>query len=156
VDGTTSSLFVDIPQVISCIFSWILRRNRKIAKSNYELRHVCMSVCCPSVCPSVCMEQLGSHWMDFLESWYLKIFRKSVQKIQGLLYSYKNDGCSHEAYIFKIMLTWSLLRIRNISDIGAQKINTRNLLSIIFSENLSWYETMWKNIAETGRHHITI
>jgi putative Mn2+ efflux pump MntP len=28
--------------------------------------------------PSVLMEQLGSHWSDFHENWYLKIFRKSV------------------------------------------------------------------------------
>jgi hypothetical protein len=36
------------------------RRVRKIAKSDYELRHVR---------PSVRMEQLGSHWTDFDETW---------------------------------------------------------------------------------------
>jgi hypothetical protein len=35
---------------------------------------------------SVRMEQLGSHWTDFHEIWYLSIFRKPVQKIQ---YQYK-------------------------------------------------------------------
>ena len=34
---------------------------------------------------SVRMEQLGSHWTDFHEIWYLNIFRKSVGKIQVLL-----------------------------------------------------------------------
>jgi len=34
------------------------------------------------VCPSVHMEQLGSHWTDFHEIWYLSIFRKFVEKIQ--------------------------------------------------------------------------
>jgi hypothetical protein len=29
-----------------------------------------------SVCPSVRMEQLGSHWADFHEIWYLKMFWK--------------------------------------------------------------------------------
>jgi hypothetical protein len=29
---------------------------------------------------SVRMEQLGSHWTDFHEIWYLRIFRKSVGK----------------------------------------------------------------------------
>jgi hypothetical protein len=28
------------------------------------------------------MEQLGSHWTDFHEIWYLSIFRKSVEQIQ--------------------------------------------------------------------------
>jgi hypothetical protein len=34
------------------IYGWVFRRVRKIAKSDYLLRHVC---------PSVRMEQLGSH-----------------------------------------------------------------------------------------------
>jgi hypothetical protein len=38
------------------------------------------------------MEQLGSHWTDFHEIWYLNIFRKSVEKIQVSLKSDKNDG----------------------------------------------------------------
>jgi hypothetical protein len=35
-----------------------------------------------SVCPSVSVriEQLGSYWTDFGESWYLDIFRKSLGK----------------------------------------------------------------------------
>jgi hypothetical protein len=49
----------------------------KIAKRDYQICHVC-----PSVRPSICMEQLGSHWTDFHEIWYLSIFRKSVKKIQ--------------------------------------------------------------------------
>jgi len=28
------------------------------------------------------MEQLGSHWTDFHDIWYLRIFRKCVVKIQ--------------------------------------------------------------------------
>jgi len=38
------------------------RRVQKIAKSDYQLRHVCSTVR-----PSVCMEQLGCHWTDFPE-----------------------------------------------------------------------------------------
>ena len=37
------------------------------------------------------MEQLGSHWTDFNEIWYLRIFRKSVKKIQVSLKSDKNN-----------------------------------------------------------------
>jgi len=33
---------------------------------------------------SLHMEQLGSHWTDFHEIWYLRIFRKSVEKIQNM------------------------------------------------------------------------
>jgi hypothetical protein len=59
------------------------RRVRKIAKSDYESRHVC-----PSARPHA---QLGSRWMDFHEIWYLRIFRKYVQKIQVLFESDEND-----------------------------------------------------------------
>jgi hypothetical protein len=40
-----------------------------------------------SQCLSVRMEQLGSHWTDFHEIKYLRIFRKSVWEIQGSLKS---------------------------------------------------------------------
>jgi len=40
---------------------------------------------------SVRMEQLGSHRADFLENCYLSIFRKSVEKIQILVKSVKNN-----------------------------------------------------------------
>jgi len=35
---------------------------------------------------------LGSHWTDFHEIWYLNIFRKSAEKIQVSLKSDKNNG----------------------------------------------------------------
>jgi hypothetical protein len=43
-----------------------------------------------SVCPSSCME-LGSHWMDFNDIWYLSIFQKSSKGIQVLLKPDKNS-----------------------------------------------------------------
>jgi len=49
----------------------ILRRVRKIEKSDYWLRHIC---------PSVRMEQLGFHWRDFDEIRYFSIFRKICQE----------------------------------------------------------------------------
>ena len=41
---------------------------------------------------SVRMEQLGSHWKDFDEIWYFRLFRKPVEKIQVSLKSDKNNG----------------------------------------------------------------
>ena len=37
------------------------------------------------------MEQLGSHWMEFHEIWYLSIFLNSLKKIQISLKSDKNS-----------------------------------------------------------------
>ena len=46
-----------------------------------------------SVFPSVRMKQLGSQWTDFNEIWYLSFFRKSGEKIQGLLKPGKINAC---------------------------------------------------------------
>jgi hypothetical protein len=40
---------------------------------------------------SVRMEELGSHWTDIDETWYLRLFWKSVKKIQISLKSDKNN-----------------------------------------------------------------
>jgi len=47
------------------------------------------------MCLSVRIEQLCFHWMDIEETWYLKIFRKAVQKIQVDLKSNKNNFIQH-------------------------------------------------------------
>jgi hypothetical protein len=52
------------------VFKLFFRRVRKIAKSDYDLRHARLS-----------------HWTDFDETWYLRPFRKSVEKIQVSLKS---------------------------------------------------------------------
>ena len=46
-----------------------------------------------SVRPSVLVEQLGSHWTDFHEIWFMAIFRKYVGKIQfSLKYEYDKNN----------------------------------------------------------------
>jgi len=47
----------------------------------------------PSFCTSDRMEKLGSHWTDFHEIRYLRIFRKKkcIEKIQVSLKSGKNN-----------------------------------------------------------------
>ena len=84
----------------------IFRRFRKIAKREYLL-HVCLSIR---------MEQLGSHWKDFHEIWYLIFFfPKSVQKNQVSL---KSDMNLHEDLCtFMTVSRWILLRMRNVSEI---------------------------------------
>jgi hypothetical protein len=66
----------------------LLRTFLKTVKCEYQLCHISVSL---SVCPSVYTEQLSSHWKDFHEILYLNIFRQSVEKIQALLISNKNN-----------------------------------------------------------------
>jgi hypothetical protein len=85
---------------------------------------------CLSVRVSVRMEKLGSHWVDFHEIWYA-YFRKSVEKIQVSLKSYKNNG-----YFLEDQYNISglfLLRMRNVLDKSCRgRQNTHFVLSNFF------------------------
>ena len=85
----------------------VFRHVCKIAKSHYQLCHVC---------PSVHMDQLGCHWMDFNEICYLLFFlRKSVEKIQVLLKSNKNNEYfTRRQYAFFIIFPSVLLKMRKM------------------------------------------
>jgi hypothetical protein len=74
------------------------------------------TICVCNVSLSVNIEQLGSHWAGFHEIWYLKVLRKSFQKVQGSLKTDKKDGTSREdRYTFILISRSVLLRMRNIS-----------------------------------------
>ena len=107
---------------------------------------------------SVRMERLGSHWTDLHEMLYFSIFRKSVEKIQGLLKSDKNISTLHEdQYTFLIISLSFLLRIRNVSDKSSrQNLNTYFVFDKDFSENLAFYEMVWKNTLQPDKPHIKI
>ena len=61
------------------------------------------------------MEQVRCQWMDFYEIWYLRIFIKSVEKIQVSLKSETNKGRIRPIYIFITSRSFPL-RMRNVSD----------------------------------------
>ena len=106
--------------------------------------------------PSVCTE-LGTHWTDFYEIWYLSIFRKFVENLQVWLKSDKSNG----------YFTRWLVHIYNIISLNSsynekffrQKLYRKSkhtfLCSITFSESSTVCETMWKNMVEPGSPQIT-
>ena len=56
------------------------------------------------------------HWTDFYEILYLSIFRKSVEKIQILLNSDKNNGYFTRGPIYNFIISYLFLRrMRNVS-----------------------------------------
>jgi hypothetical protein len=72
---------------------------------------------------SVGREQLGSHWTDFHEIWYLVIFRKSAENNQVTLKSEKNDGNS----------TWRTIYIND--NISLNSFILKNVLGKICTAN---------------------
>ena len=96
---------------------------------------------CLSVCLSVRMQQLGSQWTDFYEILYLSIFRKSIDKIQISLKSYKNNTYFtwRPIYIYESIL----LRMRNALPKRCTENQTHILCSITFSPKSY---RLWDNV----------
>ena len=114
-----------------------------------------------SISSSVRIEQPGSHWMDFLEIWRLRIFRKSVpENLISITYKTGISGSLHEDLCtFLIISHWLLFRIRNVSDKLLKIIKTHILYSITFfppSEFRAIYKIMWKNIVQPDSPQTTI
>ena len=66
---------------------------------------------------SLLMTQFGTHWTYLHEIWYLRYFRKSVNKIPVPLKSVKlNNTLNAVEYIFFIISRLFLIRIRNVSN----------------------------------------
>ena len=109
---------------------------------NSEQRLFALS--CLSVRLSVPVEHLGYHWTDFNETWYLSIFRKSVEKIQVSLKSDKNNVCCVRKTVyctFTIVSRWIFPRTRNISDKRDREIqNIHFMFNNFFSKNRTFYE----------------
>jgi hypothetical protein len=113
-----------------------------------------------SLAMSVLVEQHGSHWSDFRKILYLSIFWE-VYKIRVWLLSDKINGhfTWGRCYIYDNITTiscpalweWEMFLTKFV-----ERVKTRILHSIPFSENHTIYETTRKNIVEMDRPHVTI
>jgi len=117
----------------------------EIAEWHYKLRHARLSVY-----PSVCMEQFGSLWRDFHETWYLRNFRKSVGQIQVSLKYDKNDR-----YLNDVMLkSRSALLIKgNVQTKIVEKLKTRVFYSMTLSRKSC---SLWDIVEKSGRDRVAI
>jgi hypothetical protein len=80
------------------------------------------------------MEQLNSHWTDFDEISYSRLFRKPVEKTKVLLKFDKSNGTLLEdIFIFMTISCWFLLRMRNVlNKICRENKNTHFMSSDFF------------------------
>ena len=104
------------------------------------------------------MEELAFHWSDFLEIWYLCIFRKLLEKFQVSL---KADNKNR-------YFTWRTINIfDHMSLISSQNekcyrhICRGNKITLLcswkFFSKIVPFKTIWKiNIVERGRPQMTI
>ena len=106
-----------------------------VRSKNCEKRLLASS--CPSVCSSVSASvrtgQLGSHWTDCDETWYLTLFRKSVQENQISLKSDENNGYFtwRRFDIFDAIPLHSFI-MENVLDKFVEKIKTHFMFDNLF------------------------
>ena len=99
---------------------------------------------------SVHMEQLGSHWTDFHQMWYLSISWNSVENRQELLNSVKST------YKVKIISCRAPPAISNLSTKYCRENQNTSYVQKLVFQNRAVCEIMWKSIAESGRPQMTI
>jgi hypothetical protein len=117
-------------------FGFNFRCLRKIANSDYYIRHVCLSVS-PSVCPSIWNNWTLTEWM--LMKLFNTIFFWSMSRKFKIHYIQTNiTGTSHEDLRILMISRLVLLRIRNFSDRNCRE-NHKKLFVFI-----SW--SLWDNV----------
>jgi hypothetical protein len=117
----------------------------------------------PSSCLSVCL----SAWInsaprctDFEEILYLRLFRKSVEKIPVSLKSDKNNGYfTWRLFIFMTISRWLLRRIRNVSSKSCRKNqNTHFVFSNFFPKVVPFMrqcgKIWWSQRGHKWRHNV--
>jgi hypothetical protein len=84
-----------------------------------------------SVRQSGCRMELDSHWTDFNEMWYFRLFRKSVEKSQVPSKSDKNNGYfTRRLFTFMTISRWIVLRMRNVSNNSCTENQDTHTLSV--------------------------
>jgi hypothetical protein len=91
------------------------------------------------------MEQLGSHWTDFHEIWYVGIFsnicpeNSSLIKIgQEYLVIYVRTTRHFWSYLAQFFLEWEMFRTKLV-----EKIKKHILRSITVNRNRTFCEIVW-------------
>jgi hypothetical protein len=97
------------------------------------------------------MKHLGSLWTNFHEIWYLRIFRKSVEKIQVSLKSDKNKGLLYVkskihfwSYLVQSFLEWEIFQTK----ICRENQNTHFVISRFFFRKSY---SLWDNVEKYCR-----
>ena len=124
----------------------VFRRVCKIAKSNYHLRHVCLSVRLSARNNSALTRQIFIKfyvWVFFENMSQNSTFIKIWQEQRPLHMKTNKHFVSHLAHFFS---DWKMFQTN-----FAEKIETQISSSMTFLENRAVYKITWKNTVESRR-----
>ena len=112
----------------------ILGAFAKIAKSDYSLRLVCLSVC---------MEQLGSHWDATDKILHLRLFSKICRENSNFIQMrQKKKGTLHEDVFTFVTISRWVLEMRNVSNESYRQ----NQNTLFFRKSIR----LWDNVKKFG------
>ena len=110
---------------------------------------------CMSVCQSVRVEQLGSHWTDFYEIWYLSICLPSDKKIRV----WKKPDKSEGSFIWirtyfminddKVFLEWEMFKT-NLERKTKHIFCVQRFFFLQKLYRLTWIFRKWEGVVGTG------
>ena len=108
-----------------------------------------------SVRLSIRTEQLGSHWTDFHEISYLRIFRKICRENSSLIEIWQERVLYVETYVHLWQYLAEFFLERDIAEKVVEKTKTHFVFSIFFPpENRAVYENKWNNTLESDRPQV--
>jgi hypothetical protein len=151
---------------VNFTFLSFFRRVRKIAKSDYRLCHICLSVClsaCQSVRPCVCV--CPSAWNNFAPTGQIFVkfdicafFQKLSRILEFNLNLTRITGTLHiDVCTFMIITRWIIFGMRNSSEnLCTENQNTHFMFNNFFAENNGVYEIIWKSMVQPNRPQMTI
>ena len=113
-----------------------------------------------SFCLSVRMEQLSSHWTDFHEIWYLRIFLKNVSRkfkyslnlirITGTLHK---DLCTFRIFFFLMSQQPLVTRVSSVSRLHYYTQTPHSVLLLWTSDHPDTPTSTWQHASITGDSH---
>jgi len=145
---------------------WLCCLNRLFLGVFEKLRKATVSFLmsvCPSVRPSFRPPNRPHGttlllWTDFLEIWYLSIFRKSVEKTLSLSKIWQENGyftwsqiSTFWSYLAEFFLEWEMFQTEVV-----ESTERHFTVNIFFLETRAVYEIMWESMVETDRPQMTI
>jgi hypothetical protein len=105
-----------------------------------------------SLCLSVRMKQLGPHWMDFYEIWYLNFFQKMSRKLKFYWNLTGITGTLYEEQYTLLIISFSvLLRMK----ICQTKVAANNKTHFIFNNFFRKMYRLWDYVEKYCRPGLT-
>ena len=107
-----------------------------------------------SVCPCARKQQFGSHWTDFHQIWFLKIFFSKISREYSLFITiWQKKGILHaDLHTFMAISLWIILIMSNVSDRSCRENQNTHFVfcDFFFRKSCRLWHNVEKNMVQRG------